>query len=101
MLGGYFLSTLTKSNINFVSLDCYKTTRKYLLFFFNFSSFPNYFRWKIRIGNENHNTSLDDTNILVLDILESKKHPTYDGASSYYDIAVLTTKTVTLNEVLH
>jgi hypothetical protein len=44
---------------------------------------------------------LDDENFLLLDIVESKKHPTYDGVSSYYDIAVLTTDTVEFNQVMH
>jgi hypothetical protein len=44
---------------------------------------------------------LDDEKILVLDIVESKKHPKYDGVSSYYDIAVLTTDTVEFNQVIH
>ncbi len=62
--------------------------------------FFNFFRWKIRIGNENHTTSLDDSDILVLDILEANKHPKYEN-SAYYDIAVLTTEPLQLNEVLN
>jgi hypothetical protein len=53
----------------------------------------------IRIGNENHSASLKAVNVLLLDIVESKQHEKYDGASSYYDIAVLTTDTVKINQV--
>jgi hypothetical protein len=54
----------------------------------------------IRIGNENHIASLKAVNVLFLDIVESKQHEKYDGASSYYDIAVLTTDIVKINQVI-
>ncbi len=54
----------------------------------------------IRIGNENHNASLKAVNVLFLDIVESKQHEKYDGVSSYYDIAVLKTDIVKINQVI-
>ena len=40
-----------------------------------------------------------DGSAKVLDILSIHKHPAFNGASSYYDVAVLTVKPVTLSEV--
>jgi hypothetical protein len=57
-------------------------------------------RWKIRIGDQIHDSSLDDDNLLLLDIVGSNKHPKYDGLRSYYDVAVLTTGTVQFSEVI-
>jgi hypothetical protein len=54
----------------------------------------------IRIGNENHNSSLAAPNVLVLDIVESKRHPSYDGVSSYFDIAVITTDIIQFSQVI-
>jgi hypothetical protein len=59
------------------------------------------FRWKIRIGNDNLNSNLNASNVLVLDIIESNQHPSYDGSSSYYDIAVLTTNIVKFSTVFY
>jgi hypothetical protein len=42
---------------------------------------------------------MDAPHVLVLDVLRSKKHDKYDGKSSYYDIAVLTTTQIETTEV--
>jgi hypothetical protein len=39
-------------------------------------------------------------NVLVLDIVGSKKHDKYDGVSSYYDVGLLKTDPVKFSEVL-
>ena len=56
-----------------------------------------FFSWKIRIGNQNHKFIDDD--VRILDVLEFKKHPSYDGTASYFDVAVLTTEPVNFTKV--
>ena len=58
----------------------------------------NFCSWKIRIGNNDHNSS-DDEGMLILDIKLAYKHPLYDNVAEYYDIAVLTTEAVTFTKV--
>jgi len=46
------------------------------------------FRWKIRHGDDNLKSSLDDRRAKDFDIEKIFKHPKYNG-TAYYDIAVL------------
>ena len=50
-----------------------------------------------RIGDQNHSSTSDDANLLVLDILNVDKHPQYNGVAAYYDVAVIETETVTFS----
>ena len=43
------------------------------------------------MGDTNHNSTDDDSNLLILDISRIIIHPDYDGVTSYYDVAVLET----------
>ena len=52
------------------------------------------FRWKIRMGINNLDTSKDDPNSVTMDILSARIHPTYSKTVSYFDVAVLTVKSV-------
>jgi hypothetical protein len=57
----------------------------------------NVSRWKIRIGDRNHNTSVDDANLKILDIQNFSVHPDYNQVTVYHDIAVLQTKPLNFN----
>jgi hypothetical protein len=56
------------------------------------------FRFQIRIGDWNHKSDLDDTNLLILNVTASFKHPDYTGDTVYFDIAVLETEEITLSK---
>ena len=43
------------------------------------------------MGDTNHNSTDDDSNLLILNISRIIIHPDYDGVTSYYDVAVLET----------
>ncbi len=45
-------------------------------------------------------SSLNATDVLVLDIVESKKHDKYVSARLYYDVGLLKTDPVTFSQVL-
>jgi hypothetical protein len=49
------------------------------------------FRWKARLGDQNHTSTLDDANLIILDILEATVHPEYIDKIAYFDIAILVT----------
>ena len=51
-----------------------------------------FFSFKIRIGDNNHNSASDDDNLQVLDIFKSFIHPNYKKSTAYYDVAILQTK---------
>jgi hypothetical protein len=53
-----------------------------------------------RLGDRNHNSSDDDTNLLFLKILEATVHPLYNHKSAYFDIAVLVTEAVTFSKAI-
>ncbi len=55
-------------------------------------------RFQIRIGDWNHKSDRDDTNLLILNVTASFKHPDYTGATVYFDIAVLETEEITLSK---
>ena len=57
------------------------------------------FSFKIRIGDQNHNSTADDDEVIVLDVISSHKHPSFDCNTSYFDVAVLSTKTVNFGKV--
>ena len=84
-----------------MSFACHKVTVINYIIIFQTFKLPNIFRWMIRIGNTNHTSSLDAQNVLVLDVVESHKHPTYDGVSSYYDIAILKTDIIKISQVIN
>jgi hypothetical protein len=48
----------------------------------------------VKLGDPDHNSTLDDANLLILEIQEAIIHPGYDNVRVYFDIAVLVTKTV-------
>jgi hypothetical protein len=47
------------------------------------------------LGDQIHNSTLDDANLIILDILEATVHPEYINDIAYYDIAILVTESVT------
>ena len=51
------------------------------------------------MGDKNHKSTDDDEDLLILEISKANKHPLFDGKSSYYHVAVLTTRPVDYNEV--
>ncbi len=53
-----------------------------------------HFRFKARLGDQNHNSIDDDTNLLILDIQETIVHPDYDHESAYFDVAILVTERI-------
>ena len=57
-------------------------------------------KWQIRIGDIDHGSSLDDLNVLVLNITDAQVHPSYDGAAAYFDIGILKTAPLMLSEVM-
>ena len=57
----------------------------------------NVHRWKVRIGDQKHNSKRDDGNLLILDILNYFKHPENDGVRAYFDVAILETENVTFS----
>ncbi len=56
--------------------------------------------WKVRIGDRNHASDVDDTNLLILNILSISIHPDYNGVAAYFDVAVIKTKDVTFSEFI-
>ncbi len=55
-------------------------------------------RYKLRIGDINHASDMDDINAIDLDILRANVHPDYNGEASYYDVAILETAPVTYSK---
>ena len=56
-------------------------------------------KWQIRIGDFNLESSLDDIDVLVLNITQTLVHPFYDGAAAYFDIGILKTDPIKLSMV--
>ena len=56
-------------------------------------------KWQVRIGDFDHDSSLDDVDVLVLDITDTQVHPSYDGIAAYFDIAIIKTTLVPLSQV--
>ena len=54
-------------------------------------------QWKLRLGSQNLSVSED---ALFLDIKSVNKHPLFDNKTSYFDVAILETEPVELNEVV-
>ena len=55
-------------------------------------------KWQIRIGDFDLESSLDDLDVLVLNITNAQVHPSYNGAA-YFDIGILKTAPLMLSEV--
>ncbi len=53
-----------------------------------------------RLGDQNHNSTSDDSNLLILRILEAIVHPQFNHLSSYFDIAILVTESVTFSRAI-
>ncbi len=51
---------------------------------------------KIRIGDSNHTSDKKNGNFEVISMIDATVHPKYNGVSSYYDVALLKTKRITL-----
>ena len=58
------------------------------------------FRFKVRIGDRNHDSDLDDGNVRVVEVVQSFVHPKYDSVKAYFDIAVLETEEVEFTRVI-
>ena len=56
-------------------------------------------KWQIRIGDFDHQSSLDDTDVLILDIIDTETHPDYNDDTAYFDVGILKTALFELNEV--
>ena len=54
---------------------------------------------QIRIGDFDHQSSLDDTDVLILDIIDTETHPDYNDDTAYFDVGILKTALFELNEV--
>ena len=67
------------------------TYLKKLCFDFSFSA-------RIRIGDQDLNSTHDD--ILVLPILNTFKHPSYDGITAYFDVMLVETESVPFSTVI-
>jgi hypothetical protein len=57
-------------------------------------------QWKVRIGDRNHVSERDDSNLLILDIQVISRHSQYNGITAYFDIAVIETETVTFSRAI-
>ncbi len=57
-------------------------------------------RFKIRIGDSNHASSVDNGNAIDLDVINHSIHPSYDGVASYYDVAILVTAPVPFSKAI-
>ena len=53
-----------------------------------------YFRLKVRIGDTDHASAIDDDGVQILDILQVQVHPNYNQDMFYFDVAVIRTKPV-------
>ena len=56
-------------------------------------------KWQIRIGDFDHESSLDDLDVMVLNINNAQVHPSYNGAA-YFDIGILKTAPLMLSKVM-
>ena len=57
-------------------------------------------KWQIRVGENCHDSTLDDTNVLILDVIDAQVHPYYDDVAAYFAVGILTTKPVQFSQVL-
>ena len=64
--------------------------RDNICFDFSFSA-------KIRIGDQDLNSTLED--VLVLPIQNTFKHPSYDGTTAYFDVMLVETESVSFSKV--
>ena len=67
-----------------------------MVLYFNCS----FIRFKIRIGDVNHNSSRVDVNLRVLPILKSSVHPKFDGNSPYFDVAILEAEKISFSRFI-
>jgi hypothetical protein len=49
------------------------------------------------MGDRYHNSTQDDTNLLIVDILEAFVHPEYDQGKAYFDVAIFVIESVTFS----
>jgi hypothetical protein len=57
-----------------------------------------FFRYQIRIGDWNHKSIHDDSNLLILNVIAIFKHPEYTEGAIYFDSAVLETEEITFSK---
>ena len=57
-------------------------------------------KWQIRIGDFDHQSNLDDADVLILDIIDADIHPDYNDDTAYFDVGILKTALFEFNEVL-
>ena len=70
-------------------MDCFEITENIIIIF----------RFKIRVGDFRLNSKPNESDAQVLDVVKINKHPEFDGESSYFDIAIFTTKPVNFSKV--
>ena len=49
-------------------------------------------KWQIRIGDFDHQSNLDDADVLILDIIDTDIHPDYNDDTAYFDVGILKTQ---------
>ena len=56
-------------------------------------------KWQIRIGDFDHQSSLDDADVVILDVTNTDIHPDYNNDTAYFDVGILKTALFEFNKV--